>query len=58
MDLNKLGLASKGRRLETHMKLVGYHLREPVFVTGPKPLLTEFGIHDRLENCECLSSYT
>ena len=24
----------------------------PVFIAASKPLLTEFGIHDRLENCE------
>ena len=24
---------------------------EPVLIAGPKPLLTEFGIHYRLESC-------
>ena len=27
------------------------HLDEPVFITVSKPLLTEFGIHHRLESC-------
>ena len=27
-------------------------LDEPVFMAGPKPLLTEFGIHHRLESCK------
>ena len=26
-------------------------LDEPVFMAGPKPMLTEFGIHQRLESC-------
>ena len=26
-------------------------LHEPVFMAGPKPMLTEFGIHQRLESC-------
>ena len=33
---------------------MGYHLNrldEPVFMAVPKPMLTEFGIHDRLESC-------
>ena len=33
---------------------MGYRLNrlgEPVFMAGPKPMLTEFGIHDRLESC-------
>ena len=33
---------------------MGYHLNrldEPVFMAGPKPMLTEFGIHHRLESC-------
>ena len=33
---------------------MGYGLNrldEPVFITVSKPLLTEFGIHHRLENC-------
>ena len=38
---------------------MGYRLNrldEPVFMAGPKPLRTEFGIHLRLESCdnECL----
>ena len=28
------------------------HLGEPVFMAGPKPMLTEFGIHHRLESCD------
>ena len=34
---------------------MGYRLNrldEPVFMTVPNPLLTEFGIHHRLESCE------
>ena len=34
---------------------MGYRLNrldEPVFMAGPKPMLTEFGIHHRLESCE------
>ena len=27
-------------------------LDEPVFMAGPKPMQTEFGIHHRLESCE------
>ena len=30
------------------------HLDEPVFIAVSRPLLTEFGIHHRLENCEVL----
>ena len=33
---------------------MGYHLNrldEPVFIAVSKPLLTEFGIHHRLESC-------
>ena len=33
---------------------MGYRLNrldEPVFMSGPKPLLPEFGIHHRLESC-------
>ena len=33
---------------------MGYRLNcldEPVFVAGPKPMRTEFGIHHRLESC-------
>ena len=32
-------------------------LDEPVFIAVSKPLLTEFGIHHRLESCgiECVS---
>ena len=35
---------------------MGYHLNcfdEPVFIAVSKPLLTEFGIHHRFENCVC-----
>ena len=28
-----------------------YRLDEPVLIAGSKPLLTEFGIHHRLESC-------
>ena len=34
---------------------MGYRLNcldEPVFIAVPKPFLTEFGIHYRLESCE------
>ena len=34
---------------------MGYRLNrldEPVFVAGPKPMRTEFGIHQRLESCD------
>ena len=34
---------------------MGYSLNrldEPVFMAGPKPMRTEFGIHQRLESCE------
>ena len=34
---------------------MGYRLNrldEPVFIAVSKPLLTEFGIHHRLESCE------
>ena len=46
--------------LSMYMKaslVVGYHLNcidEPVFMTGPKPMRTEFGIHHRLESCVCV----
>ena len=36
------------------MQVVGYRLNrldEPVLMAGPKPILTEFGIHYRLEIC-------
>ena len=39
---------------------MAYHLNrldEPVFMAVPKPMLTEFGIHDRLESCE-IDSFT
>ena len=42
----------KGSRLKTHTKFVRYrwnHFEEPVFVAGPKPLLTEFWIHHRMD---------
>ena len=50
---------SKGSRLETHIQVVGYRLNrldEPIFIAVSKPLLTEFGIHLRLESCVSLSS--
>ena len=37
---------------------MGYRLNrpdEPVFMAVPKPMLTEFGIHYRLESCVVLS---
>ena len=39
---------------------VKYHvsrLDEPVFIPVPKPLLTEFGIHERSEICVSLSNF-
>ena len=36
---------------------MGYHLNrldEPFFMAVPKPLLTEFGVHYRLESCGLL----
>ena len=39
---------------------MGYRLNrldEPVFMAGPKPLRTEFGIHLRLESCEWGSNH-
>ena len=36
---------------------MGYHLNcpdEPVFITGPKPMLTEFGVHHGFESCAVL----
>ena len=38
---------------------MGYRLNrldEPVFMAVPKPMLTEFGIHYRLESCDGLQS--
>ena len=40
--------------LDTHTGVVKYclnRLDEPVFMAVPKPTLTEFGIHHRLESC-------
>ena len=40
---------------------MGYRLNrldEPVFMAGPKPTQTEFGIHHRLESCEHLMRQT
>ena len=41
----------KGSQLETHN--IGYRLKnrldEPVFIAGPKPMLTEFDIHQILD---------
>ena len=40
--------------LDTHTGVVKYclnRLDEPVFMGVPKPRLTEFGIHHRLESC-------
>ena len=39
---------------------MGYRLNcldEPAFMAGPKPMLTEFGIHPRLESCEWLQNH-
>ena len=30
------------------------HLDKPILMAVPKPVLPEFGIHDRLESCACL----
>ena len=33
---------------------MGYRLKrldEPIFMAGPKPMQTDFGIHQRLESC-------
>ena len=38
---------------------MGYRLNrldEPVFMAGPKPMQTEFGIHYRLESCAGFST--
>ena len=43
--------------LDTHIQVVGYRLNcldKPVFIAVSKPLLTEFGIHNRLESCVSL----
>ena len=43
------------------MKVVGYSLNrlgEPVFIAVSKPLLTEFGIHHRLESCETYGKWS
>ena len=40
---------------------MGYRLNrldEPVFMAGPKPMRTEFGIHLRLESCEVSTNST
>ena len=42
------------------MESVGYRLNrlhEPVFTVVPKSMLTEFGIHHRLESCESFTFY-
>ena len=47
----------KGSQLDTHIYVVGYHLNcldEPVYLAVSKPLLTEFGIHHRLDSCALL----
>ena len=31
-------------------------LDEPLFMAGPKPMRTEFGIHQRLESCDDMTS--
>ena len=43
-----------GSQLDTHTYVVGYRLNrldEPIFIEVSIPLLTEFGIHFRLESC-------
>ena len=44
----------KGSRLETRIWVVEYtslnRLNKSVFMAGPKPMPTEFGIHQRLES--------
>ena len=45
----------KVSQLGTGIYVLGYHSKcsnEPILMVWPKPLLTEFGIHHRLENCE------
>ena len=40
---------------------MGYRLNrldEPIFMAGPKPMRTEFGIHPRLESCVLLLFHT
>ena len=40
---------------DTHLQVVEYclnRLDELVFMAGPKPMLTEFGIHQILESCD------
>ena len=40
---------------------MGYRLNrldEPVFIAVPKPMLTEFGIHHRLERCSYITLQT
>ena len=32
-------------------RLWGIVLIEPIFMAGPKPMRTDFGIHQRLESC-------
>ena len=44
----------QGNFFELTTPIVGYRLNrldEPVFMAVSKPLLTEFGIHHRLESC-------
>ena len=37
--------------------VVRYHLNhEPVFMAGPKPMMTEFDIHQRLDSCDTVLS--
>lgn len=50
MNLDKPKSTVKGVALKLAHRFLGYH--EPVVVAGPKPLLTEFGIHQRLGSCE------
>ena len=36
---------------------MGYRLKrldEPIFMAGPKPMRTDFGIHQRLESCDSI----
>ena len=54
INQDNLKSTAKGSRLETHIWVVGYRLKrldEPIFMAGPKPMRTEFGIRQRLESC-------
>ena len=47
----------KGSQLGARIWVVGHRLNcldEPVLMAVPKPMLTEVGIHYRLESCDVL----